>query len=210
MEASVLLSTASATSMVEYLRGGASMSFLPRMLGRPPPPPKLTWQQKLGKTWYKVPHPLRYFVSGNTGNLLFYITERVLFAALDHVHLPTHVRPYQDSITFLAGYLIHIVGQHYVHALLVYGLDTIDTSTKYWRTLRGLYSALITSAMGSTLVNAWLLQWGMKKTAAFITTLWIFACINYAWINAIVYRSTRKALEEAKAKKRKPRRHTSR
>jgi hypothetical protein len=167
------------------IRGGS------RTHGRNAPIPKLGFRHRVAHTWFRrVPHPLRFFVSGNIGNVCFFICERLAYHYLSTLpDLPEQVETYKDSVSFLTGYLSHIVLQHYVHALLVYGLDSIDTPAKYWSTLRGMYSALITSAIGSTLLNGGLLHWGLSRNHAFLVTMMVFACINYFWISYIVARS---------------------
>ncbi|KAL7574464.1 hypothetical protein ACA910_015833 [Epithemia clementina (nom. ined.)] len=96
----------------------------------------------------------------------------------------------KDSISFLAGFWLHILPQHALHALLVYGLDSIDTRQKYWTTLMGMYQALSTSAVASTLLNTLLLKTlAMPKTTVFVMTMLICSVVNYFWIGWIVQRS---------------------
>mmetsp|Transcript_6814 Transcript_6814/g.13844 ORF Transcript_6814/g.13844 Transcript_6814/m.13844 type:complete len:336 (-) Transcript_6814:104-1111(-) len=147
---------------------------------------------QLFQLWHeRVPQPLRFFISGNCGNVCFYVCElafsRMLASSSHMVAWISH-----DSITFLGGYLAHIVAQHWLHAALVYGLDTINTPQKYFTTLRGMYQAMMTSAVGSTLLNTLLLRFlpVLSKPAAFILTLWTFSAINYFWIGWIVKRSS--------------------
>jgi FlaA1/EpsC-like NDP-sugar epimerase len=97
-----------------------------------------------------------------------------------------------DTISFFSAYVLHIIVQHAFHALLVYGLESVNTAQKYWQTLRGTYQAYITSAVGSTLLNTFLLKLGVNRTVAFMATLWIFACINYLWIGYVVRRAVEK------------------
>ena len=78
---------------------------------------------------------------------------------------------YNDSIAFLGGYLLSIVMQHYFHALLVYGLATIDSKEKYWETLKGMYRALIVGAIGSTVLDNQLLRVGLPRNQSFVATL---------------------------------------
>lgn len=158
----------------------------------------------LSRWWFgHVPQPLRFFVSGNLGNMCFYACERFMYRVVfhsDHVILlfPDYealLHSYKDSASFLLGYLLHIVAQHYLHARLVYGRDSIDTARKYWTTLFGMYQALLFAAFGSTFLNAALLHYNvMHRTAAFVTTLGVFACINYVWIGRIVSKAKSKSL----------------
>lgn len=139
----------------------------------------------ISRVWFSLPQPVRYFVSGNFGNLLFFACDKVIG---EHINDDT---PHKDTISFFAAYMTHIAGQHLLHAFLVYGLESINTRKKYISTLRGMYAALMTAAVGSTILNGALLHWGLPKTQAFVTTLVIFACINYVWIGKIVERQQR-------------------
>lgn len=139
----------------------------------------------IGTAWYKIPHAMRYFVSGNIGNLCLYFLERAVRTTLQTTleNPPKHL----DSISYFAAYLLHIVLQHASHALLVYGLSSVNTREKYRSTLVGTYQAYIFSAFGSTFVNSYLMQtMGVNRDIAFVTTLWIFACMNYFYIGYVV------------------------
>lgn len=191
--------------------------------------------------WYRLPSVVRFFVSGNLGNIVFYLAERlvarfllprVVTVAWDHDSgAPNHVPPAHftvatttkqqqqpnhngpmdisrisdetvaptstistqtlDTISFFLGYLLHVPAQHLLHAVLVYGLQTINTPRKYLLTLGGMYSALISASIGSTVLNGLLLQYGgMSKTTAFWSTLGVFACFNYFVIGYLVRKST--------------------
>jgi hypothetical protein len=152
----------------------------------------------LSRWWFgHIPQIIRFFVSGNLGTLCFYACERFMYRVVFHSDNVISLFPdyeallhsYKDSASFLLGYLLHIVAQHYLHALLVYGHDSINTSRKYWTTLFGMYQALMFAAFGSTFLNAALLPF-MHRTAAFVATLCIFACINYVWIGRIVSKAS--------------------
>jgi len=169
--------------------------------------------QTLFQLWrHRVPQPLRFFLSGNCGNVAMFYMEVVLSQMLTAsvaAMTPSSssgdtttgtststlfrlLASSQDSISFLGAYLAHIVVQHWLHAVLVYGLDTINTPQKYWTTLHGMFRAMLTSAMGSTLLNTLLLKatfLPLSKTAKFVLTLWTFSAINYFWITWIVKRS---------------------
>jgi hypothetical protein len=204
---STLASAVPATLVADYLRGGGppvKQNPFMRLLRRQPQ--KATAREKLGRLWYRLPQFGRYCVSGIVGNLLFYVIEQALYEAMERLKLDNSVRAYQDSISFAVGYLMHIVGQHYAHALLVYGLATIDTSSKYRRTLFGLYGVLIPSTIASTWVNGQLLQFGLKKTAAFMVTISLFTCINYTLVSAIVRRSNLRATKEHSSRRHRERR----
>jgi hypothetical protein len=134
-------------------------------------------------TWFALPSPFRYLMSGNIGTICLYTLEYLLAEyIITHNRIPSVLHPYREIVTYFVGYLLHIIVQHYSHALLVYGIDTINTRKKYISTLLGMYATLMSSAIGSTMVNAMLLHctnnFFTKKTA-FITTLVLFAGINY-------------------------------
>jgi hypothetical protein len=148
---------------------------------------------RLCLAWHELPGVLRYFISGNLGNVALFVCERLISWQLrkHQDELPAswyaaRSGAVRDSISFFAGYVLHVPAQHYLHALLVYGLDSINTPARYWKTLGGMYSALGTASVGSTILNGFLLSTGMNKTVAFVATLWIFALFNYFVIGWIV------------------------
>lgn len=190
-------------------RGGASLAWpnigSPRRLASEPPAPKKSLSTAIAELWYIIPMPLRYFVSGNIGNVCLYFLEKSIRTWMvmmgeattstssmddDIGALPTAWwSVHQDAISFFTAYLLHIVAQHLCHALLVYGLSSINTRQKYWTTLIGTYQAFIVSAIGSTLINTRLVKLGFDRNIAFVSTLWLFACLNYFWIGLVVSRA---------------------
>jgi hypothetical protein len=77
--------------------------------------PKTT--SSLAESFYKLPGPLRYFISGNFGNVLFYISERFLHACLhllwtsQHQSDATTAMPsWTESATFFSAYMLHVPG----------------------------------------------------------------------------------------------------
>ena len=143
---------------------------------------------KLNKLWYEIPEPFRFFVSGNLGNVCFYCLERMVHMYLSKIrNPPAFVENHTDSISFFLGYILQIVTQHLLHAWLVYGLDTINTREKYLKTLFGQSGAYFVALIGSTILNTWLRRSGMPKDLAFVTTLIVFACVNYFVIGWIVH-----------------------
>ena len=166
-------------SLVNRALGGAKI---------PPPPPPPPF---VARAWFAVPQPLRFFVGGNLGNLCFYYCELAICAYMKEIasSIPQEILNYKDSVSYFLGYMIHIPAQHFIYALLVYGIGSIDTPTKYIKTLIGMYATMLSSAVGSTALNGALLSAGMDKAVAFICTLWLFACINYVVIGWIVKKS---------------------
>lgn len=146
----------------------------------------------IGNLWYRVPQPLRYFVSGNMGNVCLYLMEKGMRAWMQNMTPPPkHV----DSLAYFTAYILHIAAQHSFHAFLVYGLESINTQQKYWSTFLGTYQAYAVSAFGSTFLNSHLIKQGWNRDVAFFTTLWIFSCLNYLWIGYIVRKAREKATE---------------
>jgi uncharacterized membrane protein len=183
----VLFSSADLSTLV---RGGAKAA------SKPPPSSKIlgaisNTKSAVANTFYAIPKPLRFFISGNLGNVVFFYCERGVSAGLESVaDLPVLVQSYKESVSFFLGYVIHIVFQHFLHAFLVYGLATINTLAKYFTTLFGTYGTYVTSAVLSTALNGAFLKMGMDKTVAFVSTLYFFAIINYLVIGWIVKKSS--------------------
>jgi hypothetical protein len=101
-------------------------------------------------------------------------------------------------VSFFIGYILQIVSQHLIHAVLVYGLHSINTREKYLQTLLGQFQVYSLALVGSTFFNLFLLRAGLDKTVAFFTTMVTFACINYYLVGWIVQRATNSASAEEK------------
>jgi len=193
-------SRSSRSSMIERLpmipRGGAAIASSKKDEDN-----KRSLPRAVAQWWYaRIPSMGRYFVSGNLGNVVLYLLERFLAVVLLYV-LPdknnggdatagSNDSNHRDSLSFFAAYWLHIPAQHYLHALLVYGLASINTPQKYWTTLAGMSSTLLVASVGSTALNAVLRQQlGIPKTWAFVLTLYSFSIVNYFVIGYIVKRS---------------------
>jgi hypothetical protein len=154
--------------------------------------------QILYSRWFHVSSLARFFVSGNLGNICFFFLERFVFVQLTKQEsLPEFVANYKETVSFFVGYLLQIVTQHLLHAILVYGLETINTREKYFKTLRGQFYAYGIALFGSTALNLSLISSGIDKTVAFFSTMVIFACINYYLIGWVVNRALKSANDEA-------------
>jgi hypothetical protein len=162
----------------------------------PPIPPPIATIEKLYKSWFiHASEPLRFFVSGNLGNVCFYFLERLVYFQLCNMSsLPSVVEDYKDSVSFFIGYLLQIVSQHWLHAFFVYGLETIETREKYFKTLLGQSSAYVVALFGSTILNQALISNGVTKNVAFLITLYLFAFINYFVVGWVVRRAAGPAL----------------
>lgn len=184
----------------EHLARGGALPFknAPTRVIRPQPPlpPSKNVLIQIYRSWFKISELGRFFVSGNLGNMCFFFLERAVSRQLSQMsELPEFVEDYKDSVSFFIAYILQIVTQHLFNAVLVYGIDTINTWEKYFKTLLGQYSAYGFALVGSTCLNMLLLRIGMDKTIAFFTTLTLFACINYFLIGWMVRRTTATAVE---------------
>jgi antibiotic biosynthesis monooxygenase (ABM) superfamily enzyme len=99
--------------------------------------------------------------------------------------VPAFVPVSHHTLSFLVAYMAQVVPQHLLHALLVYGIRTIDTPAKYLKTLAGTYSAFAMSMVGSTVLNSVLVKF-WSKDAAFVSTIVVFATVNYFFITWVV------------------------
>lgn len=125
-----------AVAVASMVRGGARKAI-------PPPPPQKGLNLNAPyEAFMKINEPMRFFISGNCGNVVFFYLERLTFLVLQNIeNLPVVVQEYMDSVSFFIAYILQVVPQHWFHAFLVYGLHSIDTKKKYFTTLLGCYSA---------------------------------------------------------------------
>ena len=174
----------------------------------------------LYRKWFDdISEPVRFLVSGNIGTLFFLLIEKCIHSILSqfvssrgnndignngnnnnyYISKIIHkfIKSNIDGISFFYAYVLQIATQHYLHALLVYGLSTINTKQKYIKTLKGQYSAYIFSLIGSTILNVQLLKLKFSKTIAFGLTMLIFAILNYYVVGYV----TKKALNDNKVVK---------
>lgn len=165
---------------------------------------------RLYHAWMRLPQIFRFFNAGNLGNLGFYYLEKVIFRVLTQLLVATTsannnsfsvvldgIEKYQDSLSFFSAYVIQIVTTHLLYAVLVYGLDTIDTYEKYSKTLLGQFKVYGVGLFGATFMNSFLIvNGGFDKFAAFWTTTATFAVFNYFLVSWVV----KNAIESSKAK----------
>jgi hypothetical protein len=98
------------------------------------------------------------------------------------------------ATSFGVAYLLQIVTTHLLFAVLVYGLNTINTPEKYFKTLWGQFRVYFVSLIGSTALNSYLIhRHGVDRTMAFFGTMTVSACINYVLISWIVKRAVQSA-----------------
>lgn len=147
---------------------------------------------RLYQRWFRVPEVVRFFAAGNLANVGFFYMERQIYNLISRYppeKLSPFILEYQDGVSFFVGYLLQIVSTHLLLAVLVYGLDTINTAEKYYKTLSGQVYAYALALFGSTMLNTYLMQLGVEKTTAFFGTMLAFACVNYFFIGWIVRRA---------------------
>jgi hypothetical protein len=173
----------------------------------PPPPAKKNILIKTYDGWFKLPQIFRFFVSGNLGNLCFFYLEQIIYDFLSNnpdvltrfgFGSVEFLDKNQAGVSFFAAYLLQIVSTHLLFAMLVYGITTINTPEKYFKTLSGQFKIYAVSLVGSTILNTYLLSSGIDKTAAFFTTMLIFACFNYFLVSWAVDRALESAGEGGK------------
>lgn len=80
----------------------------------------------------------------------------------------------------------------FINALLVFGLDTIKTRELYLSSLATAYTAYFTTLCGSTILQAYLLQHGVSKNAAFWGTIAIGSLVNFAVLTTLDARAKSK------------------
>ena len=214
-----LVSSAS-ISVVHAIRGGAFFNTSNSSSRQRPPQSKpkrasssSDKYDQLVATWFQVSQPIRFFVSGNIGNVLLFYFERIAYYLLNHLEdLPQFVYDYKDSVSFFMAYICILPTQHYLNAILVFGYETISTREKYLKTLFAQTNVYLFALFGSTILNTILMKtFQLNKTITFCLTLWVFACFNYIVINYLVWRTTkseasnstkrRKQIGKSKAKK---------
>jgi hypothetical protein len=126
-------------SALEVLRGGAR-----RAAAVPPPPPRAINLNRIYQDFYQWNEVLRFFISGNVGTVIFFALERFVFGLLNrHLDLlPVMIVEYKDSVSFFVAYAMQISTQHWLNAFLVYGMQTISTREKYFKTLCFCFSVV--------------------------------------------------------------------
>lgn len=155
-------------------------------------PPKKHIGNKIVELWYAIPMAPRFFASGIVGNLFLYVMENGIRQWMVATNFQPPFSIDKDAFSFFTAYMLQVIPQHLSHALLVYGIESINTAQKYWSTLFGTYQALIVSAVGSTFVNTSLVKMGVNRNLAFVSTLLGFACINFFWIGFVVSQAKKK------------------
>jgi hypothetical protein len=116
---------------------------------------------------------------------------------------------YQAGLSFFSAYLLQIVSTHLLFAMLVYGVHTVDTPEKYFKTLWGQFRIYAASLVGSTILNTYLIGTGVDKTVSFFATMIVFACFNYFLVCWAVDRALESTTEGTHGAKQPPSSTTS-
>jgi hypothetical protein len=104
--------------------------------------------QLLTKSLNDIPEIIRFSMSGCLGSILFFILERIIHSMLTNWDSWGFYRPSRyifgfvsnETLSFLMAYFLHVIPQHWIHAVLVYGIQTISTRKKYIQSLMACYS----------------------------------------------------------------------
>mmetsp|Transcript_8368 Transcript_8368/g.19416 ORF Transcript_8368/g.19416 Transcript_8368/m.19416 type:complete len:249 (+) Transcript_8368:78-824(+) len=133
------------------------------------------------QAFWVLPETIRYVVSVNIGSVLFFLLDRLLYLWVTQhsQRLPPVVVHYKTSVSYFSAYALQIVAQQWLLASLVYGMETINTRKKYYRSLLNVFQTYFVSMVGSTVLNATLIKHGVNRTVSFVGTLGIFAIFNY-------------------------------
>jgi len=99
-------------------------------------------------------------------------------------YLLSFLRNNSESASFFVAYLMSIVIQHALNALLVFGVDTIQTRELYLSSLSTAYTTYFGTLCASTILQANLLKWGVSKPMAFWCTIGISSVANYVLLTS--------------------------
>jgi hypothetical protein len=169
----------------------------------------------LQQTWKKN-SVLRFAASGVCGNAVFYGLDKLILPLIVRasdgfigsssssstttlsfmskrgtiaVSLVKWLRANAESVSFFVSYLLDIFVQHFLNALLVFGMDMINTRELYLSSLATSYTAYFGTLCGSTILQAYLLQWGVAKNVAFWGTIATGSLVNFIVLTSLAARS---------------------
>jgi len=135
------------------------------------------------------PRTHRFITAANLGNIAFFKIDQALYNLVIlplSKDMPKLFQRNRETVSFFLAYLIQVGLQHFLNALMVYGLETIDTSDKYFQSLALTYSSYSFSLVGSTVGNALLIGQGVPKNVAFWSTILGFGVINFFLLKFMV------------------------
>lgn len=141
------------------------------------------WKQNLA---------IRFGASGILGNALFFGLDKMLFPLIlrtaaefssnnksSIADISKWIHQHAASVSFFVAYLIDIAIQHFLNAWLVFGIHTISTRDLYFSSLATSYTAYFGTLCGSTILQSYLLQWGLSQNKAFWSTIALGSLVNY-------------------------------
>lgn len=139
---------------------------------------------------------IRFAMSGLIGNAIFFGLDKAFLPIIIIAsHRPLMVRVSKiiatnaESISFFLAYLVDIIIQHFLNAVLVFGLETIATREMYLSSLATAYTAYFGTLCGSTVLQAHLLRLGLSKSIAFWSTIALGSVVNYLVLTTLAVRS---------------------
>ncbi len=159
---------------------------------------------------------VRFAASGFIGNAIFFGLDIAFLPIIKgasqkqcFIKASKTIADNAESISFFAAYLVDIIVQHFLNALLVFGLDTIATRQLYLSSLAAAYTAYFGTLCGSTVLQAYLLRLGVGKSIAFWSTIALGSVVNYLVLTALAARSEAascksKSVSDNKSKRKEP------
>jgi len=139
---------------------------------------------------------VRFAASGFIGNAIFFGLDLAFLPIIKgasqrqcFVKASKTIATNAESISFFVAYLVDIIVQHFLNALLVFGLDTIATRQMYLSSLTTAYTAYFGTLCGSTVLQAYLLRLGVSRSIAFWSTIALGSVVNYLVLTALAARS---------------------
>ena len=148
------------------------------------------------RTYWEENAAVRFAASGFIGNAIFFGLDMAFLPIIRgasqrqcFVKASKTIATNAESISFFVAYLVDIVVQHFLNALLVFGLDTIATREMYLSSLAAAYTAYFGTLCGSTILQAYLLRLGVNKSIAFWSTIALGSLVNYVVLTALAARA---------------------
>ena len=146
------------------------------------------------RTYWEENSAVRFAASGFIGNAAFYGLDIAILPIIKRVSqrqwkASKTIAIHAESISFFVAYLIDIFLQHFLNALLVFGLETIATREMYLSSLAAAYTAYFGTLCGSTILQAYLLRLGVSKSIAFWSTIALGSLVNYVVLTALAARA---------------------
>ena len=104
--------------------------------------------KSIAELWFTLPQVPRFFASGTIGNAMLFIMDKYCYKNIiptlfkkGPAKITNYLSGSKESVSYFISYAAQILAQHFINALLVFGIDTISTKEKYFKTLIGTYTA---------------------------------------------------------------------